>query len=129
MNRPPAEPLTERELEVMHLFWSRGEMTAQVARDHLESQGRNLTYTTVATLCRLLWEKGFLNRIGEVRPFTFKPTKSFQEVSGNLVTDLIRRVFQGSHEQLLLHVIGSKPLSEKKKKLLEQLLEDEGGES
>ena len=127
MNRPTAETLTERELEVMHIFWSQGELTAQSARDHLESQGRNLSYTTVANLCRILWEKEFLKRIGDVRPFSFKPSRSFHEVSGHLVSDLIHKVFQGSREQLLLQVIGNQKLSAKKRQLLTQLLDSEEG--
>ena len=130
MNRPPAEALTERELELMHVFWATGQQSAQEARDELENRGRNLTYTTVATLCKILWEKKFLERVGEARPFQFKPSKSFQEVSKHLVTDLIHRVFQGSREQLLLNVIGNKKLSKKKLKMLEDLLrDDEGAES
>lgn len=127
MNRPPAEALTERELEVMHVFWATGQQSAQDARDELENRGRNLTYTTVATLCKILWEKGFLERTGEARPFQFMPAKSFQEVSRNLVSELVHRVFQGSREQLLLNVIGNKKLSKQKLKLLEELLRDEEG--
>ncbi len=129
MNRPPAEALTERELEVMHVFWDTGEQSAQDARDKLEIRGRNLTYTTVATLCKILWEKKYLERIGGARPFQFRPAKSFQDVSKHLVSDLIHRVFQGSREQLLLNVIGNKKLSKQKLKMLEDLLrEDEGAE-
>jgi predicted transcriptional regulator len=76
MNRP-SEELTERELELMHVFWKQGELSAQAARDQLETNGRVLTYTTVATLCRILWEKGYIDRIGDARPFTFRPLKSF----------------------------------------------------
>ncbi len=130
MNRPPAEALTERELEVMHVFWALGQQSAQDARDELENRGRVLTYTTVATLCKILWEKQFLLRIGEARPFQFKPAKSFQEVSKHLVSELVHRVFQGSREQLLLNVIGSKKLTKQKLKMLEDLLrDDEGAES
>ena len=127
MNRPPAEALTERELEVMHVFWATGQQSAQEARDELEKRGRNLTYTTVATLCKILWEKDFLERIGDARPFQFMPAKSFQEVSRHLVSELVHRVFQGSREQLLLNVIGNKKLSKQKLKLLEELLRDEEG--
>ncbi len=130
MNRPPAEALTERELEVMHVFWSGGQLSAQAARDELEQRGRALTYTTVATLCRILWEKGYLERIGDARPFDYKPAKSFQEVSTHFVSDLVHRVFQGSREQLLLQIIGNKKLTKQKRKLLEELLsDDEGAES
>lgn len=126
MNRPQAEALTQRELEVMHQFWAHGEMTAQSARDQLEQAGRSLTYTTVANLCRILWEKGFLQRVGELRPFSFKAIKTFDEVSSHLVRDLIQQVFQGSREQLLVQVIGDQKLSARKRALLEALLRDDG---
>lgn len=126
MNRPPAEALTDRELEVMHVFWDKGQLSAQEARDELEQRGRALTYATVANLCKILWDKEYLERVGESRPFEFKPTKSFQEVSKFFVSDLLNRVFQGSREQLLLQVLGNKKLTPKKRKLLEDLLRDDG---
>ena len=52
--RPPAKELTQRELEVMHVFWRLGKATAMQTRDDLAEQGRDLTYTTVATLVRNL---------------------------------------------------------------------------
>ncbi len=118
------ELLTERELEVMHVFWASGEMTASDARDRLETEGRTLTYTTVANLCRLLTEKGSLERLGESRPFTFRPAKSFEDVSSKLVRDMVEKLFRGSREQLLLQVLSPQQLSKKKQKLLQQLLDD-----
>jgi hypothetical protein len=42
----------------------------------------------------------------------------------------VQRVFQGSREQLLLQIIGNKKLTKQKRKLLEDLLnDDEGAES
>lgn len=124
MNARDVELLTERELEVMHVFWTGDELTAHDARDRLEANGRKLTYTTVANLCRLLCEKGFLNRKGKCRPFTFRQAKSFSEVSSNLVTNLVDKLFRGSREQLLLQVLSPQQLSQKKQKLLQELLDD-----
>ena len=39
MARPPAKELTERELEVMHAFWNRGESTVAEIRDALAACG------------------------------------------------------------------------------------------
>src|SRR5262245_48878982 len=39
MARPAAHDLTERELEVMHVFWRFGELTAADARDRLAEEG------------------------------------------------------------------------------------------
>jgi predicted transcriptional regulator len=120
--RPPARELTERELEVMHVFWQRGEATATEARDHLAVQGRDLTYTTVATLVRILADKGFLVAVNSERPFRFQPTRPFGEVSRRLVEDLVERVFQGSREQLLLCLFDHKQLNPKERARLETIL-------
>lgn len=122
MARPRASELTERELEVMHVFWSSGEQTVAAARDELAADGRDLAYTTVATLVRILSEKGFLEQTNSERPFRFRPLRSFEEVSGNLVTDLVRRVFGGSREQLLIRLIEQRKLTPKERVVLEEIL-------
>lgn len=122
MARPRASELTERELEVMHVFWSSGEQTVAAARDALAAGGRDLAYTTVATLVRILSEKGFLEQTNSERPFRFRPLRSFEEVSGNLVTDLVRRVFGGSREQLLIRLMEQRKLSPKERGVLEEIL-------
>ena len=95
MARPRAKELTERELEIMQIFWDHGEQSAQEIRDRLDEAGRELAYTTVATLVRILHENGFIEQTVEERPFKFQPVRSFEEVSGNLVNDLLSRVFGG----------------------------------
>ena len=69
MPRPRAKELTERELEIMHVFWQHGELTAQAVRDQLAADGRDLAYTTVATLIRILAEKNFIEQTNDQRPF------------------------------------------------------------
>ena len=76
MARPKAKELTERELEVMHVFWTEGEMTISEVRDHLVKTGRKLAYTTVATLVRILCDKGFLKQKSKERPFRYLPFPS-----------------------------------------------------
>lgn len=122
MARPKASELTERELELMHLFWEHGEQTAPDVRDRLARAGRDLAYTTVATLVRILVEKGFLEQTTSERPFRFRPIRSFKEVSGNLVSDLVRRVFGGSREQLLVRLMEQRRLTTKERAVLEGIL-------
>lgn len=125
MARPRARELTERELEVMHVFWDRGEITAAEARDELARSGRELAYTTVATLVRILSEKGFLQQTTQERPFRYKPVRTFEEVSGSLVSDLVERVFGGSRERLLMRLIDQKKLSARERALLEEILKEQ----
>ena len=124
MARPPARELTERELEVMHVFWRRGESTVAEARDDLAARGRDLAYTTVATLVRILTEKGFLTQTHDERPFRFRPVRSFDEVSGSLLGDLVERVFGGSREKLLVRLMEHRRLTARERALLEDLLRE-----
>lgn len=124
MARPAAKQLTERELEVMHVFWEYGAQTPADARDRLSEEGRDLAYTTVATLIKILVEKSFLKQTNQERPFIYKPIRSFDEVSRRLVGDLVRRVFQGSREELLVRLLDGKKLSAKERELLQQVLRE-----
>lgn len=125
MARPRAKELTERELEIMQVFWDHGEQTAQDVRDQLAESGRDLAYTTVATLVRILHEKGFVKQTHGERPFRFKPVRSFEEVSGNLVNDLLSRVFGGSREKLLVSLMGQEQLSPQERDMLRRILEEQ----
>lgn len=125
MARPKAKELTQRELEVMHAFWQAGETTATHIRDELAEQGRDLAYTTVATLVRILCEKGFLKQTSDERPFTYKPIRSFDEVSGSLVWDLVNRLFGGKREQLLLRLLDEKKLTAKERAAIEEILKEQ----
>jgi predicted transcriptional regulator len=124
MARPPAKELTQRELEVMHVFWERGESTVAQVRDAMNESGRRLEYTTVATLIRILTEKGFLTQTNEDRPFAYQPLRSFDEVSRSMVGDLVHRLFGGSREQLLVHLMEEQELTQRERAVLEKILED-----
>ncbi|MBL8813384.1 MAG: BlaI/MecI/CopY family transcriptional regulator [Planctomycetaceae bacterium] len=123
MARPKAKELTERELEVMHVFWDRGESTAADVRDVLAEQGRDLAYTTVATLVRILMEKGFLTQTNEERPFRFVPARTYEEVSGSLLGDLVQKVFAGSRMQLLMRLFEQKKLTPTEQARLQEILD------
>jgi BlaI family transcriptional regulator, penicillinase repressor len=124
MARPAAKELTERELEIMHVFWEQGEQTASDIRDRLSEQGRELAYTTVATLVRILFEKGFIIQINDQRPFRFKPARPFEDVSKSMVGDMIDRLFGGSREQLLLRMFDGGKMTRKEREALENLLRE-----
>ncbi len=124
MARPPAKELTERELEVMQVFWKRGELTVADVKDDLAASGLERAYTTVATLVRILSDKGFVEQLNDERPFRFRPLRSYEDVSGRLLGDLLERVFQGSREQLLVRLMDQKKLSAKERAVLEDLLKE-----
>lgn len=125
MARPAAKELTQRELEVMQVFWQHGASTATEARDRLAKAGLDLAYVTVANLIRIIADKGFLEQINQEKPFQYRAAKSFDEVSQSLVHDLVDRVFRGSREQLLLNVLKRRRLSTKERNLLREILAED----
>jgi predicted transcriptional regulator len=126
MARPAARDLTDRELEVMHVFWKHRDATAAEARDYLAAAGLDRTYTTVANLVRILLEKGFLEQVNTERPFRYRPVRSYEDVSGRLLGDLVQRVFRGSREQLLVRLVGERKLTDQERSVLEAILKEQG---
>ncbi len=124
MARPPARDLTERELEVMHVFWRESEATAAEARNLLAAAGLNRAYTTVATLVRILHDKGFLEPTNTERPFRYRAIRSHEDVSRRLLGDVLQRVFHGSREQLLVRLVEQRKLTARERAVLEHILKE-----
>jgi BlaI family transcriptional regulator, penicillinase repressor len=122
MARPRAKQLTERELDLMHVFWTVGATTAAEVRTQLAAKGHDLAYTTVATLIRILLEKGFLEQTNAERPFLYRPIRTFEDVSRNMVGDLVNQVFSGSREQLLVHLFEERPLTAEERATLQSVV-------
>lgn len=105
MARPPAKELTEREFEVMQVFWARGELSVPDVQQSLNKTGLERAYTTIATMVRNLSNKGFLKQVNDKRPFIFRPLRTYEDVSGGLLKALLHGVFRGSREQLLERLV------------------------
>jgi predicted transcriptional regulator len=121
--RPPTKDVTDRELEVLHIYWQIGPATAQQARDALAVAGRDLAYTTVATLVRILADKGYLAATNSERPFCYRPIRPYAEVARRMLDDLVERVFRGSRTELLLRLFEPEELAPTERATLERILE------
>jgi predicted transcriptional regulator len=124
MGRPASKDLTDRELEVMHLFWKHGEATAAEVRDRLARAGLDRTYVTIANLVRGLEEKGFLRQQNEERPFRYVAKRSYEEVSGRLLGDLVERAFRGSRALLLKRLVEERKLTPEERAVLTRILKE-----
>lgn len=122
MARPRAAELTSRELAVMQVFWRQNDATAEDVRECLAEAGETLAYVTVANVVRGLAEKGFLKQIHQQRPFRFKAVRSFEDVSKRLVGDLMTRLFEGSREAMLVHLLNQRRLTAEEKAYLTEIL-------
>jgi len=89
----------------MKVIWDRGRVTVRDVYEALLTR-RHVAYTTVMTMMNILEEKGFLRRMrGEDRAYVYEPAKSRKRVMRAMVNEFIERVFGGSADPLMVHLI------------------------
>ena len=110
--RPKTPTLTEQELEIMKVVWERDRATV---RDVYESllERRKIAYTTVMTMMNILEQKKYLRKSAEDRAYIYRPAKPKKQVIKGMVREFVDRVFNGSAEPLLVHLIEDRRLSNK----------------
>jgi BlaI family penicillinase repressor len=98
----------ERELDVIGVLWALGSGTVAEVRDELPVP---LAYTTVLTILRNLEEKGFVSHEAEGRAHRYFPRVAKREARTTLVGRLVEKLFHGSAEQLLVHLVQDRKLT------------------
>ena len=124
--RTPAPTLTPQELAIMKVVWKLGSVTVRDVYDDLRGR-REIAYTTVLTMMKILEQKGYLKAERGDRAFVYKPVRARQDVLGGMVREFIDRVFDGASRPMLLHLVKHTKLSEKERKALLRAI-DEGDE-
>ena len=103
--------LTAQELEIMKIVWRAGASTVRgVYEDLLER--RKIAYTTVMTMMNILEQKGYLKKTQKDRAYVYQATRPQKQVIRGMVREFVDRVFNGSAEPLLLHLVEDRRLSE-----------------
>ena len=108
--RKPSPTLTPQELEIMKAVWARGQATVRDVYEDLLA-GRKVAYTTVMTMMNVLERKGHLRKRAQGRSFLYRPTRPQSQVVGTMVRDFVKRVFGGSAQPLLVHLVEEHELS------------------
>jgi BlaI family transcriptional regulator, penicillinase repressor len=102
--------LTAQELEIMKIVWQRESVTV---RDVYEAllEHRKVAYTTVMTMMKILEQKKYLKKTQNDRAYVYRPAQPQRQVIGAMVRDFVNRVFNGSAEPLLVHLVEEHNLS------------------
>jgi predicted transcriptional regulator len=108
--RPPSPTLTPQELAIMKVVWADGSATVRQVYEALRAR-RQVAYTTVLTMMNVLERKGHLRKRAEGRSFVYHPTRPRARVMRAMVRDFLDRVFGGSAEPLLTHLVEDRRLS------------------
>lgn len=113
---------TDRELDLMAVLWDRGSGTVSEVREALED---DLAYTTVLTTLRNMEEKGYLRHEEEGRAYRYYPEIPREAAGRSAVRRVVDKVFGGSRERLLMHLVDDEGLSDEELRRLRRFVEEE----
>jgi predicted transcriptional regulator len=118
---------TERELDVMNVLWDHGASTVAQVQEAMPDE---LAYTTVLTMLRTLEEKGYLTHEEEGRAYRYYPLVERSEAGASALSRMMRKLFRGSPELLLTHLVSQRGLTreqlEEMRRMLDERIDREG---
>ena len=104
----------------MKIVWERDGVTVREVYETLLAK-RKVAYTTVMTMMKILEGKKYLTKTLADRAYVYKPARSKKLVVGEMVREFVNRVFNGSAEPLLVHLVEEHKLSPKDLKEIAEL--------
>ena len=108
----------------MEVLWRIAPANVQSVREALAKK-RDLAYTTVQTMLNILERKGKVDRVLEGRAYVYHPTLSRANAASQAARELIDRMFGGSPEKLVLHMVEHSQITPEQLVEIQQLLERE----
>ena len=95
----------------MKVIWKLETATVRQVYETL-LEHRRIAYTTVMTMMNILEQKGYLKKEQGERAFVYEPTQPQKQVIRSMVREFVNRVFNGSAEPLLVHLVEDRCLTE-----------------
>jgi predicted transcriptional regulator len=116
----PSNTLTQAELRLMKVLWTRGE--SSVADMVAACGDAPLAYTSVLTTIRILEQKGYVAHRQEGRAFLYSASVAEREASRSEVKHVLQRFFGNSREKLVLSLLGEDGISPEELRRLKEAI-------
>ncbi|CAM4091751.1 BlaI/MecI/CopY family transcriptional regulator [Pseudoalteromonas ostreae] len=104
MARNKSNQLTDGEQSIMQVLWRSDEASVRDITDEL-SKEKQIAYTTVQTLCKILAEKGYADFRKEGKAFIYTPKITQKEARQSALTSMLNKFFGGSPKVLAQHLM------------------------
>lgn len=113
--------LTPVELELMEILWKIERGTVRDVLAHLPAS-RNLAYTSVSTILRILEQKKILVTEKLGRQHIYFPTLSKKVFASHSVKKIVNQIFSGNSVDLVAYLVNKNDLSIDEIKALQKML-------
>lgn len=121
--RKPNPVLTEQELEIMKIVWDLETATVREVYEVLRER-RNIAYTTVMTTMNILERKKHLRKRLQNRAYLYRPSRPKQQVIKTMIGEFVDRVFNGSAQPLLVHLVEDRKISDEELEEIVRLVKE-----
>jgi predicted transcriptional regulator len=121
--RTPTPTLTPQELAIMKVVWRFESVTVRDVYEQLRTK-RDIAYTTVLTMMKILEQKGYVRKTRAEKAFVYRAAKPRTQVIGGMVREFVDRVFDGASRPMLLHLVKEAKLTDKERKALLRAIEE-----
>lgn len=111
MKKKKSELLTEVELEFMSELWALGEGTVRDVLARLPD-GRNLAYTSAATILRILEQKEFVTSRKEGKSHVYIPALAKDTYQSRSLKNLSMKLFDDAPASLVARLVTDEELTE-----------------
>jgi BlaI family transcriptional regulator, penicillinase repressor len=118
----PSTTLTEAELRIMEVLWSKGPGTVQQVLDWLPPKP-SLAYNSVLTTVRVLEKKGYVEHAKDGRAHLYKPLLERKDATRSEIRHLVNRFFRDSHEELVLNILEERGIEAEELEQLRKILQ------
>ncbi len=120
--KKPEKLLTEVELELMNMIWEMDTCTVKDVQSRLP-ENRDLAYTSVATIMKILEQKGALKCEKKERTHTYSPTLSRTDYEAMSLRHLATNVFRGDPKSMVMRLLDDSDLTHKEVDAIRSILE------
>jgi predicted transcriptional regulator len=121
MARRASQHPTDGELEILRVFWTRGPSSLAEVCDALR-QGRDVATTTVATMLRVMFDKGLVRRKRSGRGHQWSAAVTQEAAARSMVGKIVDGIFEGSASRLVAHLVEAGQLSAEELAELRELI-------
>lgn len=125
MGRPLSTRPTDAEFEILCAFWQRGSATVRDIHDDLLKK-RRVAYTSIATIVRIMEEKGYVDIVDARRPQKFRVLLEESETRKQVTDAWADRMCGGSIAEMLRHAISGRRLSKVEREEIKGLIQKAG---
>lgn len=108
--KPSRKDLTAVELEMMNVIWRIGPCSVAQVQEHLQQQ-RELAYTSVSTIVRILEQKGYVTSEKQGRGHVYQAAVSKESYQALSLKRIVRNVFDGAPSLLVQRLLTSEALT------------------